>query len=686
MIVTATEKATPEEKNEAPKKPKTATKTGTRTRSGTAKTVGTEKAATGSGTGTSAKRSEGGTAKSTGTAAKKTGTAKTPSTRSTGAKSGTTRTASASSSAKKSSGAKPDDEIKKAASGTKKPATGAKKPATGQKAATKKTASEPSPRVAPEKEQDTTDNAPFGQQTEAPAYVPIALPSGAMIEAGGKAVSDAHPPLDFPEKMMRNFFLRIGVIIAVLAVLVASAFIYYTRPARYTEQTSSVNFLFVPAEGKTLILVNGTVRGDAAGELGAFSHNGRGDTYAAMIGEALYLIRGKNIIHIADGVLDFVLAADGGALAYRTAPSSLYYRETGKRDTASLISKNCNGSAYCLSSNGKELAYTAVDETGTVHLRVESYSGNRPYIEGTAGLSPIAISNKSRYVYYTDTEGGLYLFDREGAQKIKCAAAPDLTTLIFNRDFTELLFTENGGTVFFGQGERRQIVGVSSTEYLELLPNRRVASRTVAGGTQYMLKSFYKNYFLHAEGTGKKLTYLDRKGNLTDVSFVDSAETVTVTDKGVYFLQTSVNGENISRELYHVKSGKTAASRIEWGVTAYCTNIDGSRVMFTGFEDALYIYRAEAGATRICDSIDPASLRVTADDLFCFYRTDGVLTVSDNGGELRDLSSGVSHFSSTVHVLFFATDKTEEGTFSVHVNYRGERLSECVATGVSKIQ
>ena len=684
----ATKKTTPqEEKNEAIK-PQTGTKTSTRSKASS---------------GSSATSRSGGSTKKT--AAQSDAVTKTVSRKSTGSTSKKTGTSSAASKKSASGGSTATTKkTTKTASGRTDSTTMKKKPATGSKKPQKEITLAPDtswesefapkdPPVieqAPVQDESATPEVEVPKaeapETEAPAFVPVALPSGALVEVGGKAISDARPPLDFPEKMVRNFFLRVVAILIVLVVLAASAFIYYTRPARYTEQTSSVNFLFLPAEGKTLILVNGTVRGEAAGELGNVTHNGRGDTYAAMIGETLYLVRGKNVTPVAEGVLDFVLAADGGALAYRTAPTNLFYRGTGKNDETSLISKNCNGSAYCLSANGKELAFTATDDAGVSHLRLESYSGNRPYIEGTAGLVPVAITNNSNYVYYTDAEGGLYVLDSASAQKIKCAAAPDLTSLIFNRDFTELLFTENGGTVLFVKGERRQIVGVSSTEYLELLPNRRVASRTLSNGTQYMLSSFYKNYFLHAEGTGKKLTYLDKKGNLADVSFVDGADTVTVTDKGVYFLQTSVNGENISRELYHVKAGKTAPVRIEWGVNEYCTNVDGSRVMFTGFENALYVWRAETGATRLCDSIVSGSLSVTADDLFCFYRIEGVLTVSDNGGELRDLSEGVvSHFEA-VHVLFFATEIAEDGTFSVFANYRSERLCERVAVGVSKIQ
>ncbi len=704
----AEEKVTHETEAEAAAKPKTARKRSTasttaKTSTATTKASATKKSSakqattaadveSGAMTEPSAEQKmQGATAKKS-SVASKTGATKSTATKSPGVKTGTARAKNTASkkadAAEQATAASTPPREASATTVKKNPATGAKKAAQSRKTKANTTSkSEPITAGEAQAKQPPAEEDAVGTQAFEPIRnVPIALPAGQMIKASGRAVSDAHPPLDFPGQMKRNFFLRLGLILAIFLVLVASAFIYYNRPARYTEQTSSVNFLYVPAEDQTLIFVNGTERGRVAGTLAASSLNGRGDTCAAVIGGELYLIRGKNIISVATDVIDFVLAADGDALAYRVAPSHLYYRKTGKNDVASLISKNCNSPAYCLSQNGKELAYTAVDTAGVSYLRVESYSSNRPYFENAAGLVPVAISNQSRYIYYTDESGALYVFDSKNAQKVKCATAPDPSSLIFNRDFTEVLFTENGGTVLFSKGERRQIVGVASTEYLQLLPNQRVASRALVGGTQYMMKSFYQNYFLHAVGSGKKLTYLDRRGNLTDVSFVDGLETVTVTDKGVYFLLTSQNEENVSRELYYVKQGKTESARIEWGVTYYCANVDGSRVLFTGYEDALYVYRAETGTQRICDSIMSDTLTVTADDLFCFYREEGVLTVSDNGGELRDIATGVTHFAVDAHVLYYATEHSEDGTFSVYANYRNERLSEEIATGVLKIE
>ncbi len=604
---------------------------------------------------------------------------------------------------KRTTAAKSGTTAKKEASVTKKEGAGDKKTATGAKKATAKRQTAPKAKQsqASNVSADNTLNQEHAQAAKAQPPLteeafgddfplirdlPTAIQQSLPVKDGERELSNARPGVDFPQAMRKSFFVRLAFLLVVVIVLAASAFIYHHRPAAYTEKTSSVNFLYRAAGDETVILVNGTVRGSVAGAVQKTLFSGRGDVCAAVIGGDLWVIRGKRITPMAADVLDFTLSADGDAVAYRTKPADLYYSKTGKNSTPSLISRECHSAAYCLSANGQELAYTARDEAGRDQMRVESYSGNRPYIENVVGFSPVAVSDKCRYIYYTDANGALFIFESKTASKIKCANAPDLSSLIFNRDFTELLFTENGGTVFYANGVRQQIIGAVSTEYLQLLPNRRVASRTLTGGMQYMVNSFYKNYFLHRVGTGQQLTYLDPKGNLREVSFVDDVSTVTVTDKGVYFFLTTVNNENVHRVLWHAPRGKTATRRVDWDVSAYCTNIDGSRVLYTGYEEALYTYRAETGSLRLCDSINRESLTVTADDLFCFYLTEGVLAVSDNGGELRELAAGVVGFAVDTHALYYCTAPAEDGSFTVYVNYRNERLSDLVLDGVTAIQ
>ena len=576
------------------------------------------------------------------------------------------------------SGAKKTAQGKSTATGTtaKKTATGSTKSTTKKATTGEKKAASPKAKPAseaPKSEESATENLPA---------LPL-IDADALVSVTRGEIGEAHPPVDFPkETVKRGFFARLGVLLLLVAVLTASVFIYLHRPSSYVERTNAVNFLYVGGENKTDVMVNGVLRGSLNGALQSSTHNARGDVYAAVVGNTLYLIRGKNIISVAENVQDYQLSADGTAIAYRTAENYLYYRKAGKRDEASLISKGCISAAYCLSSDGRELIYTYQREADSAALlQIESFTGSKPYIESVAGLVPVAVSPKCRYIYFTDESGALFIYNSKKGERVKCAAAPDKGTLTFNRDCTEFLFTEGGATVLFIKGERCQIVGAAAKDALELLPNRRVAILPRRDGVQYMTASFLNAYYLHFVGTGKQLAHLDRRGKLTDISFVDDKESITVTDKGVFFLLTDKSSTDTHTVLYRVKPRKTSKELLAWDVASYQTNVDGSHVLYTGHQDALYAWSTTGETKRICDSVLPDSLCVTADDLFCFYRADGVLAGSDNGRAVRDIAEGVQGFLVDTHSVFYVTASADGAEKTLYINYRNARLGESLGSG-----
>ncbi len=568
---------------------------------------------------------------------------------------------------------------KKSAAGT---AATAKKAATGTKSAANKTsrgvkAASKSAQAANEIPPQVTE-----QQTDALPALPL-IDAHALVDATPREVGEAHPPVGFPGEMVkRHFFARLGVLLLLAAVLTASVFIYLYRPTSYVERTNTVNFLYAAGENKTTVVVNGVVRGALDGALQGATHNARGDIYAAVVGDTLYLIRGKHIISVAQGVRDYQLSAGGAALVYRTAENHLYYRQTGKRDSALLISKGCMSAAYCLSADGQELVYTYQREgDATPLLQIESFTDSKPYIDSVAGLVPVAVSNKCNYIYFTDESGALFIYNRKLGKRVKCADAPDKGSLAFNRDCTEMLFTEGGATMLFIKGERRQIAGVAAQDSLTLLPNRRVAALPRENGVQYMTASFLNAYYLHLVGTGKQLARLDRRGRLSDISFVDDASDVTVTDKGVFFLLTDKSSTDTHTVLYRVRPRRQDKELVAWDVLRYQTNVDGSRVLYTGHQDALYAWSAAQDTKRLCDSVLPDSLTVTADDVFCFYRADGVLAFSDNGRAVRDIATGVQNFLVDTHSVFYIIQSSDGVSTTVYINYRNARLGERLGDG-----
>ncbi len=500
----------------------------------------------------------------------------------------------------------------------------------------------------------------------------------AVVPAKTRSVGEARPPVQFPSGVRKSFFSRLVLLLVVAAVLVTSVLIYILRPNAYVEKTDSIAYVYDEQRDVTLVSYNGKSVGEIDGAVDSNASSAKGNISLALAGDTLYLVREDELLEIESDVLDFALAAEGSAFAYRTADEELYWRPSKIKAEASYITDACEDSRYFLSPDGDELAYTRVDEEGVVKMEIESRSGKEPFIADRTGLYPVAVSNGSRFVYFRDAEGGFYVFDSKAEEKVLLADTEDevnFSALTFNRDFTELMFERNGGTVLYVKGEPQQMGGASSATRFTLLPNRRAAVLPHAFGVQYMVKSFYKNYVVYEVEQGKRLAYFDRKGELVDVSFVDSLESITVTDKGVYYIATDVSANESRSILYRCKNGSDESERISWDVQSYCTNVDGSRLIFVDEQSALYLYRNDKKEPqRLLDKVNPEGLSVTSDDLFCFYREDGELMVSDNGREPRVLATDVSRYFVDGHTLYYLVDDGEGG-YDLFANYRNQRKS-----------
>lgn len=506
------------------------------------------------------------------------------------------------------------------------------------------------------------------------------------VAANGE-VTASTVPINFPELEKRSFWSRALVLLVMLAVLAASVAIFLFRPSEYTERTDSVSFLYLPDSNRTVIAVNGTVRGEVDGALRYKTCDGTGRVCAALIEDRLYLIKGRKVTEVAASVADCVLSSNGQALAWRNSANELFYMIVGKKDGTYRISGTATDARYCLSPDGKELVYT-YEQDGVLRMDVYSRTGSKPYFSENEGCYPLGVSDKCRYLYYTNGDGALYVLVQKTGKSVLCGNEPSLGHLIFNRDNTELLFCNGTETRLFVNGERLLLPTLLSTDSLELLPNRRAAIREIGAGKQYLMESLCDSYYLHHRGTGKMLVFLEQKkdqGVLLDVYAVDGKESITVTDKSVFFLSTS-QGTATHTNLYRCKTGKTEVEELYWDVGGFCTNVDGSRILFTDVHGALFAYRLEAFPERLCDSVIKESITVTADDAFYFYQAQGSLWVSDNTDQPRAMCEGVAYTLVDGMTAYYVTDIAEDGCGTVYSNYRNTRKSTKIAERVGSIQ
>lgn len=498
-----------------------------------------------------------------------------------------------------------------------------------------------------------------------------------------KGVQPSTVPVNFPELERRSMWGRVAALLMVLAVLVASALIFALRPTRYDEQTSAVNFFYRPESNTTVIAVNGKVRGEVDGALRYEVFDSTGRVCAAVFETdtaVLYLIQGKEITYVASAVEDCVLSANGKALAWRTTDAKLYYAVVGEEDSF-CISGTATDRHYCLSPDGKELFYTS-ERDGSLQADVYSRTGTNPYQQENKGMLPIAIADDCRYLYYLK-DGDLYVLPTKTGIPVLCGDDPVLESITFNRSCSELMFRNGTETRFFVKGERMLVPDVGAADTLYLKPNHRVAVREEAEGDRYLMDSFCDNYYVLFTGTAYKLVYLEQskgQGRLTHISFVDGPAQVSVTDKYVFFLLTDKGESANHTNLWRCTTGKTEEERIVWDVSSFTPNVDGSRILYTNAEGALYSQAIGAAPVRLCDSIFGNVCGVTLDDAFYFFCAEGQLWVSDNGEAPRLVREGVTEVLLDCHTAYFLADVGDNGNGNIYANNRNRRSDEQIVT------
>ncbi|MBQ8340856.1 MAG: hypothetical protein IJY22_00590 [Clostridia bacterium] len=512
------------------------------------------------------------------------------------------------------------------------------------------------------------------------------------VADGEHAVGQRSIPIQLSDRERRNLWGRLATLFLVAVVLVLAVLIFVARPVSYTEQTHSVVFLYVPQRDATVVVVDGDVEGDKNGYAGMLSYradSGKGNACAAIIGGSLYAVDGDDVYKLGDNVADCVLSANGSHVAWRDAEGSLYYAEVDDPENYRCASERASGTQYCLSPDGQELLYTHTDYDGISRMTLISLSGNSLIFGEDQDLTPVAVSDNSEYLYYTDKTGALYVLNGDSGAKILCAETP--SELVFNADFSELLLRNGTETRLFIEGARFGINGLGGTDRLELQPNRRATVLPTYLGHHCLVNSLVDQYYICQTKTDTearvttKLIYLtedDDRGEMTEVAY--GVENVTVTDKYVFFMQT-VTSPDTHTELFCAEIGEEESELCYGYVSDYRTNVDGSRLTYIT-QTGLYSGSAGKMLAWLSDYVvRERGVEVTCDDAFYYFGKMGELYVSDNGESARLLADGVDWFVVAGDTVYYGIGFDDDGIGAVCANFRNSRKSDLLLDGVGGI-
>ena len=507
------------------------------------------------------------------------------------------------------------------------------------------------------------------------------------VAAGGREVGPRSVPIRMTEEERRNLWGRLGTMLLVVAVLAVAVLIFIFRPTAYTERTRSVSFLYVPDRNVTLVVVDGEIEGDEAGYSGKLTYradNGRGDVCAAIIGGSLYVVDGDDVLKLGDNVLDCTLSAGGDYVAWRNTAQSLFYAEADSPEDVRCASELSPSAHYCLSPDGRELFYTHKGTDGITRITLISLSGNQLIFEEDQNLTPVAVADGSAYLYYVNEAGALYVLNGETGTRTLCGDKPH--DLVFNADLSQLLLRNGSESRLFVDGVQLGINDLGGSDRLEHVANHRAASLPVFMGTHCLTESLLEQYYvLHHTDSAKKLIYLteeDDRGQMNEVAY--GVDLVTVTDKYVFFLQT-VAGTDPHTDLFCAEIGETETEFCYGYVSFYRANVDGSRLTYIT-TTGLYSGKVGNMLEWLSDYVvRDRGVDVNCDDAFYYYKTAGVLYVSDNGEKAKEVATDVDWFFVDGGTLYYGTGFADDGIGSVWANHRNSRKSEQLLDGVSAV-
>ena len=586
-------------------------------------------------------------------------------------------------------------EEKKAEEAPAKPAprkrsTGTKKAAPKKASETEKEKEEKEPepqRAEPDKAEEPQKELPL---LEAPNDK---LPVQVQPERG---VQRAVPPIDLSAlgKERRNFWGRVFLLLSVGIVLALSIVILVYRPTVYSARTHSIRFLYNGAENTTQVLYDGKLcKTVLQGECTQSMYDETGSICAATVGGKLYLVQGDEIEEISATVQDFQLSQNGGVLVYRDAENQLRYIGLLGKNEKYTVSRHCEDGRYALSPDGNVLFYTYVEqnaqEAPKTHAAVFLVSGEKPFFARTTDIVPVAISDDCEHIFYFNGAGDLYYMNKKGEISLCRSAGEGGMQIFFDREFEEMLVKDAKGVMLWQDGKETLIPQLKGTESLTLLQNHRAETRDLPLGTQCLIRSFDKNYYLKkgGEAEGARLAYLSGD-TLSEVAFLSETESAPiVTDKGVYYLERVEGQDGVRKHLYFCPIGKTVATQLSWDVEDYCVNSDGSYILHKDHQGRLYADRvanSRLDSVLISDYVDGELRNSNATDIFYYY-VDGKLYASDNGKKPEEALDGeFAGFEIDVHTVFLF-EREQDGSYTVYTRQRNRNKLVQVASGIIDI-
>lgn len=334
--------------------------------------------------------------------------------------------------------------------------------------------------------------------------------------------------------------------------------------------------------------------------------------------DVMYIYDGSKFTKAAEEVKSFLLSFDGKTIAYTDEDDALYLYSGGK---AKKVAEDV-ASLRAVSPDGKAVAYT---KRSNDTVRGYFYDGKEREIG--KNMTPMALSAKGTYVYYTNQNGVLYVQKGENSdnrQKI----ADSVSSAVFNADGTQAVVNDGTKTYFSEKAGER--VEISKSTIRILTPSRAMRdSRYV--GVKNLKNQLYTSY---VSGDGYTVFRLSSKlettslvRNVFSLSLQEDGKTITyLKNDKLYLMNTSASDPE----------GKLLAGNVD----AYISSVDGKIFLYENDEKETFIVNTNGKSQKVVGesvsewaAVGKGFLYVIDDELY--------FTTGGKGSKLSGLSDDV---------------------------------------------
>ncbi|MCL2071148.1 MAG: hypothetical protein FWH07_02820 [Oscillospiraceae bacterium] len=460
---------------------------------------------------------------------------------------------------------------------------------------------------------------------------------------------------------------KIAVPIAILMLVAVVAAIFFGGNTPYGERKDLVLFHGV---NKTFIAFNNGTQTETDFKVHDIQHSLDGAAAAIMFDfdstagkGTLYYARGELLHYVADNVYGYALADSGDSVIYftelnssgNTAVLNLYDGSVGSVgviDNDVFYDRYSSSASTVISPDGETVFYLK-DGNGYV-----STGGDAGFEIGVGNITPIAVADGAKYLYYT--LGGSFVVQSGTNGEPLEIAGGSVYGIFFNNDYSQVVFNESAGRmnalISIGGGESRKIANTQISEFI--IPENGQA-RSDSGYAVYGFADFKDKVFYSGDG----IFLLNSEFERERIANYASEIIMSSDGKQVFFLEgTKLKVATVSEPggRKHVLAEDVVRFAVASGGNFYYVNTGNELYR----QNARNVQSNSAAGTWVAEFVNADSLTKSGNGTLFFLSSDDELFSATNTGKTR-IKAGVVKVEAYSNNVFYYTDEGE-GFYDVY--------------------